>query len=220
MKDSAFGRGNLCQTWKVDMNIKDILTIVVGALLLMAAGCQGPETTNKWDKISRLENERANLTAKVLDLEGKNEQLTQQIGTLAKFDRELRFDIVSNLDRVVINKRSGFFDKDDDGKEETLIVYVTTYDDSGDVVKTTGDINLQLWDLSKEPQEALLCQWDVAAKELKQLWMGMMMTNYFRLPYKVAGLVDESQKEYTIRIKFVDYLTGKIFQEQMVISSN
>ena len=202
------------------MNIRSIMIIFVGASLLLAAGCQGPKTTEKWSKISKLENEKADLAAKVKDLEESNAQLTRRIEVLAKFDREFRFDMISNLDRVVIDKRSGFFDKDDDGTRETLIVYVKTFDDSGDIAKAAGDINLQLWDLSKDPQKALLCQWDVGAKELKHLWMGMMMTNYYRLPYKIAGLLDKSQTEYTIRIKFVDYLSGKIFEEQMTVSSN
>lgn len=198
------------------MNIRAISIIVLGAGLFMAAGCQKPQS-NAWDKIRVMEDERIKLTRQVRVLKDKNKQLSRQVETLTKFDHELRLEMISNLERIAIDKRSGFFDKDDDGTDETLIVYVKTYDDAGDVVKAAGEINIQLWDLTSDPKEALLGEWDVKAKELKVLWMGMMMTDYYRLPYKIPELLNDRQTELTLKVKFTDYLTGKIFEEQKVL---
>ena len=74
--------------------------------------------------------------------------------------------------------------------------------------------------LLKDKDEALLGEWNVEAKELKQLWMGMMLTSYYRLPYKIPELLNDKQKELTIKVKFTDYLTGKIFTEQKVVKRN
>ena len=209
-------RGFLCRTWKVDMNIK-VLTIIVGAALLFMAGCQEPQQDSAWTKISQLEDERAYLKETIADLRLQNKQLNEQFQNLANLEGKIRIELLANLERIAIDKRSGFFDKDDDGTEETLITYIKTYDDAGDVIKAAGDINLQLWDLSKKGNEALLGEWNVTAKELKQMWMGMMMTDYYRLSYNVASKLNDKQKELTIKVKFTDYLTGKVFQQQKVV---
>ncbi|MCF7956071.1 MAG: hypothetical protein K9M75_09740 [Phycisphaerae bacterium] len=194
-----------------------LLAIIIGAVLLVTAGCQQPQKDSTWTKISQLEDERAYLKKTVEDLQLQNKQLKEQFTNLANLKSEIRIELLANLERIAIDNRSGFFDKDDDGKEETLITYIKTYDDAGDVIKTAGDVNLQLWDLSKKGEEALLGEWNVGAKELKLLWMGMMMTDYYRLSYNVASKLDDKQKELTIKVKFTDYLTGKVFTEQKVV---
>lgn len=207
----------MCWTWKVDMNIRLLTSIFAAAVLLISAGCQKQEEKNAWDKINELEDERAYLKQTIKDLRKQNEQIKQQFVTVSKIDKDVRIEALANIDRIAIDKRSGLFDKDDDGENETLIVYIKPYDDAGDVVKMAGNVNLQLWDLSKKGNDALLGEWDVKAAELKKLWMGMMMTNYYRLAYKIPELLKDEQKELTIKVKFTDYLTGKVFTEQMVI---
>jgi hypothetical protein len=202
------------------MNIRLLTSIVAGAILLIMAGCQRPEESSAWTKISELEDERAYLKQTITDLRRQNEQIKEQFVTLSNLDRDIRIEALASIDRITIDKRSGFFDKDDDGTEETLITYIKTYDDAGDVIKMAGDVNLQLWDLSKGKNEALLGEWNVEAKELKKLWMGMMMTNYYRISYKIPHLLNDKQKELTIKVKFTDYLTGKIFTEQKVVKRN
>lgn len=194
------------------------MSIFAAAVLLSAAGCQKTEESSAWAKIGELEDERAYLKQTIKDLQRQNEQIKQQFVTVSKIDKNVRISALANIDQIAIDNRSGFFDKDDDGVEETLIVYIKPYDDAGDVVKMAGDVNLQLWDLSKDANEALLGEWDVKAIELKKLWMGMMMTNYYRLAYKIPELLNDAQKELTIKVKFTDYLTGKVFTEQKVIN--
>ena len=202
------------------MNIRVLTIIITMATLLIAAGCQESTSTRAWDKVKQLEGERVELKLKVDQLEAQNKQLKEQFQNLANLDSEIRIELLTNLERIAIDKRSGFFDKDKDGTEETFITYIKTYDDAGDVVKTAGDVNLQLWDLSLDVNEALLGEWNVEAKDLKQMWMGMMMTDYYRLSYGIPSILNDIQKELTIKVKFTDYLTGKVFTEQMVVKRN
>ena len=199
------------------MNIRVISIIVTAAALMIMAGCRNTGPASAWTKISQLEDERASLKETVADLRKQNKQLKEQFQNLANLDSEIRIELLANIERIAIGKRSGFFDKDKDGTEETFITYLKTYDDSGDVIKSAGDVNLQLWDLSKDADEALLGEWDVKAKELKNLWMGMMLTDYYRLSYKIPSKLNDKQKELTIKVKFTDYLTGKVFTEQKVV---
>ncbi|MCF7955919.1 MAG: hypothetical protein K9M75_08975 [Phycisphaerae bacterium] len=195
-----------------------VSAIIIGGALLVMTGCQHPQKqSSAWTKISQLEDERIYLKKTIEDLHQENKQLKEQFSNLANLKGDVRIELLTNLERIAIDNRSGFFDKDDDGTEETLITYIKTYDDAGDVVKAAGDVNLQLWDLSKKGEEALLGEWNVTAKELKLLWMGMMMTDYYRLSYNVASKLDDKQKELTIKVKFTDYLTGKVFTEQKVV---
>jgi hypothetical protein len=202
------------------MNIRVLTIIVTVATLLIGAGCQDSQSSRGWDKVKELEGEQAELKLKVDQLEARNKQLKEQFQNLANLDSEIRIELLTNLERISIDKRSGFFDKDKDGTEETFITYIKTYDDAGDVVKTAGDVNLQLWDLSLDVNEALLGEWNVEAKDLKQMWMGMMLTDYYRLSYEIPSMLNDEQKELTIRVKFTDYLTGRVFSEQKVVKRN
>jgi len=199
------------------MKIKAFLIITTAAALLIITGCEQPQKTTQWDKLTELERERTDLKQEVKHLQQENKQLKEQFASLAKLEHDIRVELLANLDNVEIDKRSGFFDKNRDGKEETLIVYLKPFDDSGDVIKAAGDVNIQLWDLSKKSDDALLGEWNIAPKELKDLWMGMVMTNYYRLSFRIPELLDGNRKDLTIKVKFTDYLTGKVFRKQKVV---
>ena len=126
-------------------------------------------------------------------------------------------DVLSKTARIKIGRRSGLFDRDNDGKKEKLIVYVKTIDEAGDAVKAAGEVVVQLWDLNAEEGEALLGKWEIGPAELKRMWAGTVMTNYYRLEFDVSELVKAEQQELTVKVRFTDYVTGKVFGEQKVI---
>lgn len=200
------------------MNIKAISIIVTASALLAITGC-GTGAQTQWDQIKLLEKEKLDMKRQIEILETENANLYGQLKNLSAISPNQRFEAIATLDRIEIGKRTAIFDKDANGVKETLIVYVKTYDDSGDVVKAPGAIELQLWDLNKKPDGALLGEWKVKPEELKMLWMGTMMTNYYRLKYNVADKLPIENTDLTVKVTFRDYLTGKIHQKQMTIKS-
>ena len=90
-------------------------------------------------------------------------------------------------------------------------------DEYGDVVKATGLVEVQLWDLDKKEGQPLLGQWRVVPAELKKLWFATLITVNYRLSFNVAALVEKFDHPLTVKVKFTDYLSGKTFEEQRVI---
>lgn len=194
---------------------KTLLAAVV--TVLAATGCQSGADKSLFDQIKLTGQEKTQLQLDFERLQKEDQQLSEQVRTLTALDKEVRMDAVSRVESIEISTRSGLFDKDGDGKKESLIVYVRTIDDAGDAVKAAGSAEVELWDLQTE-KNARLAQWKIEPQELKKLWASTVMTSYFRLTFDTSELpADIENRELTVKVTFVDYLTGKVLREQMVI---
>jgi hypothetical protein len=197
--------------------MKFLFSIVTGCLVFGLLGCGSGSSNSLWEQIKRLGQEKTDLKLQVAKLESENEDLSRQVEKLSSLGAERRLEVLSKTSRIKIGRRSGLFDRDNDGKNEKLIVYVKTIDEAGDAVKAAGEAAVQLWDLNAEEGEALLGKWEVEPAELKEMWAGTVMTNYYRLEFDVSELVKAEQQELTVKVRFTDYVTGKVFSEQIVI---
>lgn len=186
-------------------------------LILGIAGCDNGGRNVLWDQLDQLGKEKTDLKLQVQQLEEENKGLTEQIDTISNIDKNTRLSAMPELSRLEIGKRTGIFDKNNDGKLESLIVYIRPIDTSGDPVKTPGSCHIQLWDLNSAPADALLSEWQVEPTVLKDLWAGTIMTDYFRLTFDISDLLTTPRKELTVKVTFVDYVRGKVFREQKVI---
>jgi hypothetical protein len=189
------------------------LIIMISAALLV--GCNSRQQ-RQWDTLANCKQENTELTLHVQQLQNEKEQLAEQLQTLMGLDNKARFDAVNTLQTVRIGKRSGFFDKDEDGTTETLVVYLELKDTIQDTIKGAGQVTVALWDLTAFGNEAKLNQWTVEPGDLHASWGGTIFYSYYRLklPLKSAP---EPGTEYTLKITFTDYLTGKVLTDQKVI---
>jgi outer membrane murein-binding lipoprotein Lpp len=194
-----------------------LLAVIPIALLL---GCENSSRQPLWSQIQQLGREKTDLKLQVKQLQKKNEQLQSQVATLSSLEREVRLEALSGLERIEISKRSGLYDKDDDGKKESLIVYVQPFDDTGDTIKIVGKVIVQLWDLNRESNEAQIAQWQIEPTQLKRLWAGTFMTNYYRLKFDVANMLTGGEKELTVKVSFTDYLTGRTLRTQRAVNTD
>ena len=187
-------------------------------MLVIAAGCENADTKVSLQKqLQRLTEEKSQLTVRIEQAESENEQLRSQVKTLSGLTPEIRLENLYDLQSVKIGRYTNLFDKDKDGKKEKLIVYLRPMDENGDIVKAAGIVDVQLWDLSREKENALLAQWQVGPKELKELWFATIVTINYRLTFDVADLIDTFEEPLTVKVTFTDYVTGKVFKEQKVI---
>jgi hypothetical protein len=137
---------------------------------------------------------------------------------LSGLPEEVKGDNLYRLEIIKIGKYTGFFDKDDDDTKEKLIVYIQPIDEEGDIIKATGAVDVQLWDLdSSEVNQALLGEWHVEPVELKKLWFATLVTINYRLTFDIADKVQSFDEPLTVKVTFTDYLSGKVFKEQKVI---
>ena len=195
-----------------------LYAIFTACLLVLAGGCENANKKSPLaEQIQQLKQEKTELTRQIERSENENEQLQKQILVLSGLPEEAKAENLYRLQRIKVTRYTNFYDKDKDGEKEKLIVYIQPLDEEGDIVKATGDVDVQLWDLNKEANQALLGQWHVTPDQLKKLWFATLITINYRLTFDVADKIENIQEPLTVKVTFTDYLTGKVFKEQKVI---
>ncbi|MBL7185229.1 MAG: hypothetical protein ISS70_02805 [Phycisphaerae bacterium] len=188
--------------------------------LLPVAGCQNEKANEDKALIVQMEQltqQNEQLREQVDQSKNENTRLKEQVQVLSGLPEDVRLENLYSLDRIIIGRLSGFFDKDNDGKREKMIVYVTPVDKQGDGIKATGAAKVQLWDLNKANGEALLGEWDVEPDELKKFWFKTLVAVNYRLEFEIPDTVKSFDEQLTVRLTFTDYLSGKVFKDQKVI---
>jgi hypothetical protein len=186
--------------------------------LLSVAGCQNAnDRTSLLGQIDQLTQDKTQLQEQIEQAESENEQLQKQVQVLSGLPGEVRLENLSGLKTVKMGRYTNLFDKDKDGRIESLIVYIQPLDEEGDKAKWPGAVDVQLWDLnSPQASQALLGEWHVRPAELKKLWFSGLSTNY-RLTFDVSEVIETYEEPLTVKVTFTDYLTGKVFKEQKAI---
>lgn len=189
------------------------------ALMLLFAGCEttGTPKAPLADQIKQLTQEKTQLQNQFEKSKAENEQLKQQIQTLSNLPEGVKPENIYSVHGIKITRYTNFYDKDKDGKKEKLIVYIQPVDQEGDVIKAAGDMDVQLWDLSKEDGHAQLGQWHITAEQLKKMWFKTLLAVNYRVILDVGGKVENYKDPLTVEVTFTDRLTGKVFKEQKVI---
>ncbi len=212
------GKRNRTSHWRKFL-LSHLLVFLSATLPLLLAGCGiGAERKTPEElKAEKLQQEKAALTGNVEQYQVEIKQLQAQIQALSILPKDQQANPYE-LMAVRIAKISNFFDKDSDGVQEKLVVYVQPIDAEGDVVKAAGTVSVQLWNLNNPNGEALLGQWKVEPAELRKLWFNSLTTGY-RLTFDRPEAVKVFSEPLTIKVTFTDYLTGESFRAQQVITS-
>ena len=197
-------------------NVKFALLVVWQ--LVIITGCEnGNSKSLLIEEISALKQEKTQLREQMEESEKEVEQLKEQVQVLSGLPGEEKAKNLYNVQKIKVTRYTNLYDKDDDGRYDKLIVYLQPIDEDGDVVKATGSVDVQLWDLDKESDKALLGEWHVGAGELKKLWFSTIVTINYRMTYDVSEIISEYKEALTVKVTFTDYVTGKVFKEQKEI---
>ena len=187
---------------------------IIAAVATLLTGC-GP-SEKPWDTLENCKQQNTELSMQVENLQGQNTELKEQLATALELPAEVRLEAIDTLENIRIAKRTGFYDKDNDGTKEMLVVYLRPIDMTEDSIKAVGKVNVQLWDLTK-PQDTLFIEWVVEPAELREAWGGNIFDAYYRIKLPIETL-PEPDKEYTLKVTFTDYLGGKVLTDQEVIT--
>ncbi len=200
--------------------MRTLSAILAGCILICGTGCQNEdERILLEEKVKVLEQEKQDLTHRIEQATSENQQLEEQLNVLAKLPDNTKGTNLYTVQTIKISRITNFYDKDEDGKKEKLIVYIQPIDKQGDVLKVGGVVDVQLWDLNKEDGQAKLGQWTAQPDELKQLWFSTVIGSNYRLIFDVGPEIGESKDPLTIKVTFTDCLSGNVFKEQKVIKS-
>lgn len=185
--------------------------------LFLLSGCSSWKEVNKLRaETDSLIDENAKLKNQVEQLTSENEQLQKQNSVLQNLPDSVKGKNLYTLENVKINSYSGLFDENKDGKVDTLIVRLQPIDNSGDVIKAAGSAEVELWNLNKPENQALIGKWNVGQDEMKKDWNSILVTNY-RISFDISGKIDKTTGPLTLKVTFTDYLSGRVFYAQKVI---
>lgn len=189
------------------------------ALAALLAGCESaPITKNPLaEKVDKLSREKRELMSHIEHIESTNKDLQKQITTLHGLQDNVRLKDLCDIQSVRITKHTNLFDKNKDGKMETLIVYIQPIDQDGDIIKAPGDVHVQLLDLDKDKDPTLLGKWHITPTKLRKLWFNALLKTQYRMTFDVSEKVKTFEEPLTVTVTFTDYLTGKVFEEQRLI---
>lgn len=187
------------------------MSVICGLALAVITGCESPPLTKQ---LINLKEENRQLQSRVAQADEQNQQLKQQVQMLGKLPPDIRLESLYNVQKIKVTRYTNLYDVDGDGRNEKLIVYIQPIDEEGDIVKASGAVDVQLWNLDKKDGDAMLRKWHVEPPELKKSWFATLLTINYRLPFDVADIVTGDEKALTIKVAFTDYLTGKVLQEQ------
>ncbi len=187
--------------------------------LYFVAGCGSPAISKNplAEQVDTLTQDKRELMRQIEQLESKNKALQKQITTLHGLADDAKLKDLCDVQRVKITKYTNLFDKDKDGKKETLIVYLQPIDQDGDIVKVAGAVDVRLLNLDKDKDPELLAKWRVTPPRLRKLWFNALLKTHYRLTFDVSDKVESYEEPLTIMVTFTDYLTGKVFEEQKLI---
>ncbi|MCK4913757.1 MAG: hypothetical protein KAS69_04075 [Planctomycetes bacterium] len=191
------------------------VSCAVCIIVIFTFGCEQKSSTQKIS-IDTVD-QKLQLKAELEQYKSENEQLKEQLEILTDLPKNVRLETLHNLTRVKMTNYTNLYDKDKDGKFETLIVYIQPLDDDGDAVKAAGTVDVQLWNLNKTEGNALIGQWRVEPEELKKNWFATLLTINYRLTFDVSDKIESFNEPLTVKAIFTDYLSGKVFNEQKVI---
>ena len=196
---------------------------VVRSLLLVlvfAFGCQNRETAEKpshSQEVKQLAAEKAELQSNLEKSQIENDRLKKQIDTLSNLPSEKKAESLYQLQAVKIGRYTNLYDEDKNGTKEKLIVYVQPVDEVGDIIKAAGAVEVQLWDLNKKESESLMAQWRIEPNELKKMWFNSLLAGNYRLAFDTPALAEKADKALTVKVSFMDYLSGRTFTDQFIL---
>jgi cell division protein FtsB len=185
-----------------------------------SAGCNtANDNKNLTEQISRLNTQNTEQTTLIEQYKAENDQLKKQVQVLSGLPENVKGLNLYNLQKITIHRYTTISDSNSSnpGAGKSLIVYIQPIDGNGDKIKAAGQVDVQLWDLDKPAEQAILGQWHVDSQQLQKLWTEFLILNY-RLKFDVSNVVKDFNKPLTVKIKFTDYLTGKVFEDQKVIT--
>jgi hypothetical protein len=169
------------------------------------------------EQVKTLTQDKREMMRQIEHLESENKDLQKRINTLHSLPDDLNLKDIYEVQSIRITKYTNLYDKDKDGKKETLIVYIQPVDRDGDIIKVPADVHVQLLDLDKDKEPVVLGRWHLTPARMKKLWLNAFMKTHYRLALDVSDKVDSYEEPLTVMVTFTDCLTGKVFEEQKQI---
>jgi outer membrane murein-binding lipoprotein Lpp len=201
--------------------------VLISAVIVSAAlpGCRGMDIFQQGKKIKQL---TADLESACADAKTAQQAVFEARSELAR--KQKRIDTLVSLgpDRIKklyyvrsikLGQYTGGADLNGQPGDDGIKVFLRPIDSNGDTIKAAGAVTVQVYDLAQPADKTLIGEYKWSVDEVAKAFSGGFMTYHFTFtcpwksgPPKHAGI--------TVRVEFIDYLTGKTMSAQKVCKVN
>ena len=185
------------------------MTRPITAAIVVAMALAGCEPAGEGGEIisgpKALRDENAALKARVAEQ-------SKQIGSLQALGAK-RLDKLFHVTRIELGRYTGGIDIDKKPGHDGVRVYVKPIDQHGSTLKAAGSVTVQVYDLALPAEKTLIGTYTWTVDQAAKMWKsGFVAYQYsFTCPWKTAP---PRHRDLTVRVTFLDYLTGKTFTAQ------
>lgn len=162
----------------------------------------------------RTDNDR--LTKENSDLQQAKGELDKQVATLSSLGQGKRLEWLFYPKAVDIGRESAGIDYDNTGSDSGIRVYLNPIDKDGSIIKAAGSVRIEFFDLSL-PGDNRIASYDFPVESVGKQWESGFITYHYRFDCKWQH-GRPAHPDITVVATFVDYLTGKTFTSQKVVT--
>jgi hypothetical protein len=186
-------------------------------LLFLAPGCGGPDPL---PQVLRERDEARDQLRKSREQEqAARDQLRQrdeQVATLQALGDGNRLEKLFTVQRVQIGGNSCGLGEANDPWDKGVKVYVEPLDRDGTSIKAAGDVTIEIFDLAAPQGHNLVHTCRFGVQESGGKWTLGFMSQFYLFECEWGRSVP-AHRQVTIRVVFVDYLTGRTFSDQKLV---
>lgn len=191
------------------------------ALLLLLSGiavsCQSAAQKEALtQQMEQLKQENEQLKARLAEKEQRLEQMTGRMQTLEGFPAD-RMQYFTSVDSIEFGRYTRAYDENKDEKDDGVVVYLIPKDKFHDVIKASGDVTVELWDLEAEESSRLINRWEFPLAELSNYWLSGPLTYHYKFQLPWPPAYTPHPANLTLKLTFQDAFTGRRFEIQKLL---
>ena len=184
---------------------------------LLLGGCKQPAETTRPEEIL-VAQENARLRRQIVEQDQQIAELRRQVAALRGLSTESIEHLV-HVERIAFGRFTRCEDKDQDGIDDGLVVYLELRDRQGDKIKAAGRVLIELWDLAAAEDDRQLGQWHFGPEEALNHWLPGILADHFKFDLPWPHPKKPQHENLTVKLVFTDALTGKVFEIQKLIEA-
>lgn len=154
------------------------------------------------------------LRAEDARLREKLRQRDRQILTLQALG-EKRLEQLYTVKRIRLGASTCGGDTDGKQGDDAVKVVIEPIDQHGSVIKAAGRVSIRVFDLAAPEATNLLAESSHDPNTVTKHWVSGFMGGYFAFTCPLPA--PPAHSELTVRVEFIEYLTGKTFTAQKVV---
>jgi hypothetical protein len=201
----------ICARWSSCILAAAAITLLSGCMVPQARYDQtSAELAKKTELLNQATTDNARLTRQISD------QDQRILSLLAMGDK--RMDRLFHVKDVSLGDYTGGVDTNGKAGDDAIKVYLLPMDQDGSILKAAGDVKIQLYDLAAAPADNLIGEYNFSVDQIGKYWSSGFLTYHYSFvcPWKQPP----QHNQITVRVEFVEYLTGRHFTAQKVCSIN